>query len=758
MPQPDLNDNANPLLTAALAYAARGWHVFPCHTPTVDGCSCLKRTACTDRGKHPRTKNGLKDATTDPGQIRRWWQQMWPEANIGICTGAVSDFVVLDVDAPKGGVESLVDLEKSYRALPETVQQLTGRGQHYFFAYSGVHVKNGVETLGPGLDIRGDGGYVISAPSLHETGRRYAWEVLHEPDDTPLAPMPDWLLALCQTAPWREGPNAGDPIPDGQRNDTLFRLGCSFRARGCTEAVIFAALREMNATQCEPPLSEGAVAKIAAQCAQYQAGSLGHDVYQHRNGQTPGPEPTDPYACPELPASATIDAHAAAEASLFLNEYEQLSTKWAPRAYKGFHATVALFVLSTLAARRIKIAFGAGQYTSLYLALAGRTGLFTKTTAADIGVALIQRVAPYLLAADDATPQALIRAMAGVVSPAYPDMDGESKLTEQRRLAFAGQRGWFYEEWGQHLDAMMDSHGGNMALFRSILRRMDDQKDHYLYETISRGVEALHKPYLSLLCNVTPMDLQPFAKKDSKLWRDGFMARFAFSTPDDEDTSDEEYPREEFRIPAKLITELHNWHVSLGIPDCHIEPDVDGKGKEKGTFHVVRKPLPETTYTLAEEVWRSYYAYDKALRQLMKDQHAVYLDGSYTRFPAKALRIAALFSSLHSGGKRIIWPKFWALGQHITEQWRLELHRLVRQIHAPQEEPGERRTLEDALIQQVRQRGAQTLRELGLFHKTNSREEIALAVKTLVGTGEFIATGTARTVHYELATASIKKV
>jgi hypothetical protein len=476
------------------------------------------------------------------------------------------------------------------------------------------------------------------------------------------------------------------------------------------------------------------------------------DVHQRRNGHTPGPEPPDPYACPELPRSAGIDTHAAADASLFLNDYIAFSMKWAPRAYQGFHETVALFVLATLAARRIKIAFGAGQYTSLYLALAGRTGLFTKTTAADIGVALLRRVAPYLLAADDSTPQALIRAMAGVVHPSYADMDDLKQRTEQRRLAFAAQRGWFYEEWGQHLDTMMDSYGGNMALFRSILRRMDDHKDDYLSGTISRGEEALEKPYLTLLCNVTPMDLQPFAKKDSKLWRDGFLARFAFSTPEDADMTDTEYPREAFQIPAKLITDLHSWHERLGIPECRIEPDLDRKGKEKGTYYMVRTPLSETTYTLSEEVWSRYYAYDKALRQLMKDQQAGYLDGSYTRFPAKALRIAALLSSLHCGGKRVIWPQFWARGQQIVEQWRLELHRLVRQIHTSQEEPGERRTLEDALLHQVRQRGAQTLREFGLFHKAWSREEIALAVKTLVGSGELVAIETGKTQRYGLAT------
>src|SRR5262245_23651589 len=113
------------LLDAALSYAARGWRVFPCHTPTKDGCSC--RQACSRTGKHPRTKNGLKDATTDTATIQRWWQQ-WPQANIAIATGAVSGLVVLDEDTYKGGDQSRIDLERSYGPFPETVQQLTGGG------------------------------------------------------------------------------------------------------------------------------------------------------------------------------------------------------------------------------------------------------------------------------------------------------------------------------------------------------------------------------------------------------------------------------------------------------------------------------------------------------------------------------------------------------------------------------------------------------------------------------------------------------
>jgi hypothetical protein len=390
---------------AALAYAARGWPVFPCHTPTADGCSC--RRDCGRIGKHPRTTNGLKDATTDAATIRRWWT-MWPTANIGIATGAVSGLVVLDNDLYKGGDTALRELEHTYHALPETPIDLTGGGgEQYFFAHPGSHVKNGVETLGVGLDIRGDGGYVIAPPSLHASGKPYAWELTHLPDEIPLAPMPPWLLALCQASTRREAPSAGEPIAHGQRNDTLFKLGCSFRARGCTEAVILAALREMNATQCHPPLADDEVATIAASCATYEAGPARTDLHQHRNGATPGPQPTDPYACPELPASAQVDDERAAEASIFLDDYIAFSQRWAPRAPVGFHEACALFTLSTTAAHRVKIAFGPeGGYTSLFMALAARTSLFTKTTAVRIAMALLRKAGLQALLADnDATPR-----------------------------------------------------------------------------------------------------------------------------------------------------------------------------------------------------------------------------------------------------------------------------------------------------------------------------------------------------------------
>ena len=107
------------LLEGALALAATGWAVLPLHTPVGGACDC-RRPGCTSPGKHPRTKNGLTDATADADQIGSWWT-MWPHANIGIAvpTGVVA----VDVDGPEG----VLALEAGGYSLPETATVETGR-------------------------------------------------------------------------------------------------------------------------------------------------------------------------------------------------------------------------------------------------------------------------------------------------------------------------------------------------------------------------------------------------------------------------------------------------------------------------------------------------------------------------------------------------------------------------------------------------------------------------------------------------------
>jgi len=260
-------------LAAALAYAARGWRVLPLHTPQPGGgCSCRDR-ACASPGKHPRTMHGLRDATTDEEAIRRWWR-MWPDANVGIATG--DGLAVLDVDPRNDGDASLADLEDRYGEIRTLIARTGGGGLHLYLAAPGdLRTRPGFL---PGLDLKAAGGYVVAPPSLHASGRRYEW-VPDYPEEP--QPMPGWLLDLVQERARVNGngaaPPADDIIPEGRRNETLTSLAGTMRRRGMEEPEILAALREVNARRCRPPLPDDEVAAIARSVARYAPGAAPAD-------------------------------------------------------------------------------------------------------------------------------------------------------------------------------------------------------------------------------------------------------------------------------------------------------------------------------------------------------------------------------------------------------------------------------------------------------------------------------------------------
>lgn len=237
------------ILAAALDYAARGWHVFPC----IAG------------GKTPLTPNGFKDATTDPGQIREFIDA-FGQCNIGIATGA-SGLVVLDVDTKNGGIASIKAL---LQELPEIRNGLLARtstdGLHYYFAArEGVELRNSAGRLGAGLDIRANGGYVIAPPSTGANGNLYRWER----DGTPVL-LPARLLARMQVAKWSAKPLTGEPVIEGGRNDYLTKQAGKLRRISCEFDTIVAALAAINQGHCKPPLDEYEVRQIAQSVCRYQ--------------------------------------------------------------------------------------------------------------------------------------------------------------------------------------------------------------------------------------------------------------------------------------------------------------------------------------------------------------------------------------------------------------------------------------------------------------------------------------------------------
>ena len=188
---------ANERLDAALAYAQRGWSVIPLRP----------------RGKLPSlTWRPYQREIAVEATIRTWWD-IDGERNVGIVTGAVSGLIVLDVDGPEG-TESL----KSCGGLPETPTVRTGKGRHYYFRHPGGQVRNFAGKL-PGIDLRGDGGYVVAPPSIHPDDPEYTWEL--SPDDAPLADPPEWLVALMiEPALERATVIAVAPLAENQQAQT----------------------------------------------------------------------------------------------------------------------------------------------------------------------------------------------------------------------------------------------------------------------------------------------------------------------------------------------------------------------------------------------------------------------------------------------------------------------------------------------------------------------------------------------------------
>lgn len=236
----------NPMLEAALDYILEGFRVFP-----------------VGSDKKPLTKHGLKDATQTQLGVKEYWGK-YPNAGIGLLTDGL---IVLDFDAGKGGHESKVAIEAQYGSLPRTRTHRTGGGGlHYIYRNPNERdIRNTVSLGGyQGVDLRGSGGYIVAPPSLHESGRKY--EVL---DDCEIAPAPSWLLELATKKTQTEAIPEGQPIIEGQRNATLASLAGTMRRRGMPQSAIEAALLEVNATQCQPPLSDNEISQIAESIVRY---------------------------------------------------------------------------------------------------------------------------------------------------------------------------------------------------------------------------------------------------------------------------------------------------------------------------------------------------------------------------------------------------------------------------------------------------------------------------------------------------------
>jgi hypothetical protein len=245
---------------------------WPCRPAISMGWSVPVAGRIASPAKHPvghLVPNGIKGGSAKPKMVECWFRDSpW---NIGIVTGAASGIIPLDIDPRHGGDECLAALERTNGPLPETWRFLTGGGgEHVIFRHPGGFIPNSAQKIGPGIDVRGDGGYIVAPPSRHITGRDYAISVDHHPDLIPLADPPPWLVELVKSnsgvrvpaEEWRR--RIGSAIPEGERNDTLARISGHLLAHRIDPYVCLDIILSLNITHCHPPLPEQEIAHIVA--------------------------------------------------------------------------------------------------------------------------------------------------------------------------------------------------------------------------------------------------------------------------------------------------------------------------------------------------------------------------------------------------------------------------------------------------------------------------------------------------------------
>lgn len=244
---------AESMLDAALACVRRNWAVFP----------------LVERDKIPAVQGGFKSATSDEDQVRQAWAHR-PSLNVGIATGGASRGLVvidLDVDPAKGedGVATLRDWEREHGSLPETVTARTGSGGMHLYYACNTPVGCSVDNV-KGVDVRGDGGYVVAPPSVHPSGGVYEW--ISGPGGREVAKADDNVYAFIRSVQGERRRGERFRLPDaisgGSRNDTLMRYAASMQAKGEDDVLILSALEAANKLKCRPPLPQREIEKIVA--------------------------------------------------------------------------------------------------------------------------------------------------------------------------------------------------------------------------------------------------------------------------------------------------------------------------------------------------------------------------------------------------------------------------------------------------------------------------------------------------------------
>ncbi len=345
-----MHDATNPFLDAALRYAALGYRVFPC----VSG------------DKMPLTEHGVLDASSDPAIIEQWWK-FHPVANVAVSTAGL---LVLDTDGAENPWPA--DPQRKYDLAAAPLSLTPSGGNHRFFRQPvGKNWRCTESSLAAHVDTRADGGYAVVAPSVLAGGGIYRWAEGLELDVPPerLPEPPPWLTAELDALAADAGPTTGGEndfagsnlIPDGYRNSTLASLAGTMRRVGMSGTEIAAALTQVNADRCVPPLATAEVEKIATSIARYEPDQIAVALAENHweqmyadapvvsaGGNDPGPIPEELLFVPG-----------------FIDEVMSYTLRTAPYPERALAFCGALALQALLAGRKVRDA--SDNRTNLYI-------------------------------------------------------------------------------------------------------------------------------------------------------------------------------------------------------------------------------------------------------------------------------------------------------------------------------------------------------------------------------------------------------
>ncbi len=372
---------------------------------------------------------------------------------------------------------------------------------------------------------------------------------------------------------------------------------------------------------------------------------------------------------PQLPDYAQIDYNLGKGVCTWFDEAVKECAIYAPRTFVGFYTATVIWALVTASAGRVSGDFLGTHKTSLNFAMIAESGWF-KSGVAKFGKTLVKKAGlGFLLLPDKITPEALSQNMSGHLPNDYEQItDSEEKELLAFKVCFATSRGWFMDELGKQIRCIKRDGSNSNGLLDMVLSFATE--DEYGSETKHNGKDYIKNPYLAILGNSTPTDIEPLIKEKSGLWTDGFFARILFVTPPKGFRPPQGRTPRGYEIPDKFVKSLVDWHNRLGIPESGCIDKVTGQ--------IIIEPVPHTRLSFSNDAYEAIYEYMDGLQELSYELDQPLIKSSYLRFANYAARLAILFASFD--GSETVELKHCAKAQQVIEQFRGYLHNLFDNV------------------------------------------------------------------------------